>query len=242
VRFIRGKGVRHAASGVMKTEARGQVLVIEDESKLATILTRALAAIGFEATSSVSGLRGLKLAESGGYSLVILDLVLPDLDGFSILEQLIRGRPRQEVLVLSALSDVSAKVRCLELGAADYLSKPFDLAELMARVRRRVQSDHQNGGDRVLESSTLTLDLQRRRITRGDESVSLSTREFALLEYLMQRQGEVCSREELLEHVWGYSFDPGTNIVEVCIGRLRHKISAPCIETVRNAGYCFVDS
>lgn len=226
----------------MKTEARGQVLVIEDESKLATILTRALAATGFQATSSASGLRGLKLAQSGGYSLVILDLVLPDLDGFSILEQLINGRPRQEVLVLSALSDVSAKVRCLELGAADYLSKPFDLAELMARVRRRVQSGQRNGDDRVLESSAVTLDLQRRRIMRGDESVSLSTREFALLEYLMRRTGEVCSRDELLEHVWGYSFDPGTNIVEVCIGRLRHKISEPCIETVRNAGYCFVDS
>lgn len=218
-----------------------KILVVEDESKLAMLLSRALGATGFQVTTTGGGVRGLELAGSGEFTLVILDLRLPDLDGFSVLEQVVAQVPHQEVLVLSALSDVSAKVRCLELGAVDYVSKPFDLAELMARIRRRVRSAKENGDNRILHSHSFELDLHRRRIVRGDESIALATREFVLLEYLMRRPGEVCSREELLEHVWGYSFDPGTNIVEVCIGRLRHKLFKPCIETIRNVGYCFVD-
>ncbi len=216
------------------------VLVIEDESKLAALLSRALSAEGFEVTNSSSGVTGLELANNGGFSLVILDLLLPDLDGFSILGNLMKSAPGQEVLVLSALSDVGSKVRCLELGAADYLSKPFDLPELMARVRRRMQHARHEGNDRYLRCGRFSLDLHRRRFLGNGEPVSLSTREFVLLEYLMRKDGEVCSRQELLDHVWGYSFDPGTTVVEVCIGRLRQKLGHPYIETVRNVGYCFV--
>lgn len=221
------------------THAR--VLVIEDEWKLAALLSRTLAASGYEVVSAGTGVKGLKLAQAGGFALVVLDLLLPDMDGFTVLDQIMRTHPDQQVLVLSAIKDVASKVRCLEFGAVDYVSKPFELPELIARVRRRVRSANGEGGERYLTAGNLVLDLQRRRVRFGEgDSVSLSTREFLVLEYIMRKEGEVCTRDELVKEVWGYSFDPGTNVVDVCIGRLRHKLSGSCIETIRNVGYCFV--
>jgi DNA-binding response OmpR family regulator len=149
--------------------------------------------------------------------------------------------PEIPVLVHSAVSDVRSKVVCLELGACDYVAKPCDLAELVARVRLRTQRPTPPLPRRHLRRGDYTLDLRRRVLRSSGERISLTTREFVLLEYLMERAGEICAREDLLEHVWGYSFDPGTNVVDVCIGRLRHKLSGDCLLTVRNVGYSFVD-
>ena len=139
--------------------------------------------------------------------------------------------------MLSALSDVESKVRCLELGASDYLSKPFELAELIARVRSRLKGAATAPPERFLTAGGITLDLQRRSVDVGTTRIPLSAREFLLLEHLMRKRGEVCTREGLLSGVWGYSFDPGTNVVDVYVGRLRSKLGPSVIETVRSVGY-----
>jgi two-component system, OmpR family, response regulator len=143
------------------------------------------------------------------------------------------------VVVLSALSDVETKVRCLEFGASDYLSKPFSLSELVARIRARLRQPSAGPRHRFLEAGGLRLDLTRRLAEKDGTRVALSEREFLLLEHLMRADGDVCSRQELLAEVWGYSFDPGSNVVEVCVRRLRAKVGADVIETVRNVGYRF---
>jgi DNA-binding response OmpR family regulator len=172
---------------------------------------------------------------------VILDLMLPDVDGLSILSRIREAFPAQQVLILSALADVHSRVSCLEVGACDYLTKPFELAELVARVRLRIRERRGNNHQRRIESDGFVLDLQKRTVANAEMSTTLSTREFVLLEYLMTRAGEVCAREELLEHVWGYTFDPTTNVLDVYVARLRHKLgSGDCIQTVRNVGYSFV--
>jgi two-component system, OmpR family, response regulator len=216
------------------------ILVIEDEGRISSAIAELLDANGFETTTTTNGLVGLRQVVTGNFALVILDLLLPDLDGFSVLQTLKEQRPEQRVLVLSALSDTQSKVRCLELGACDFVSKPFEFAELLARVRVRLANG--SYGSRYLRVGPIVLDLQRRVATREGRETVLSTREFVLLEYLMRKDGEVASREELLEHVWHYGFDPRTNVVEVCVARVRQKLGAACIETVRNVGYCYVGS
>jgi DNA-binding response OmpR family regulator len=221
---------------------RGQrILVIEDETKMAKLVGRALLAAGFDVATEATGMRGLESLRAGGFDLVILDLLLPDLDGVSVLANVKELEPEPPVIVLSALADVRSKVICLELGACDYVTKPFELAELIARVRLRSR-ERQPARERYLRNGHFVLDLQRRIVEDGDAPVALTTREFVLLEYLMGRAGQTCTRDELLEHVWGYAFDPGTNVVDVCIGRLRHKLGGTCVATVRNVGYCFVGS
>jgi DNA-binding response OmpR family regulator len=217
-----------------------RILVIEDEGKLARLLARALTTAGFDVTTATSGLRGLALAQSGTYQLVILDLMLPDVDGLSILANLIERQAGTQVLVLSALSDVHSKVRCLEVGACDYVTKPFDLPELVARVRLRIHERRDTEQTRFLQQDDFVLDLRKRTVETGQSTVSLSTREFVLLEYLMRRSGEVCPRTELLEQVWGYTFDPATNVLDVYVARLRNKLGGDSIQTVRNVGYAFV--
>lgn len=225
--------------GELTGEHEASILVIEDEPKIATLVSRTLEAAGFKVTSATNARRGLKQLESGTFSLVILDLILPDIDGFSVLDRTLELEPEQRVLVLSALADMRSKVRCLELGACDYVTKPFDLPELVARVRLRLHESRRTEKDeRYIHVSSFTLDTQRRVAVVGEEQISLATREFLLLEHLARHHGDVCSREELLEGVWGYTFDPGTNVVEVCIGRLRHKLGGEVIETIRNVGYC----
>jgi two-component system OmpR family response regulator len=214
-----------------------RVLVVDDEPRIVSFVSRALSAEGFQVDGAMDGARGLDLARTGSYELVVLDLLLPSLDGVSLLQELMETRPGQRVLVLSALSDVETKVRCLEFGASDYVSKPFSLAELVARIRARLRQPASGPEQRSLRVRGVTLDLMRRVADLGGGPVSLSEREFVLLEYLMRRDGEVCTRERLLQEVWGYSFDPGSNVVDVCVGRLRSKLGGGLIETVRNVGY-----
>jgi two-component system copper resistance phosphate regulon response regulator CusR len=216
-----------------------RVLVVDDEPRIVDFVSRALAAEGFVVDREHDGARALELAARERYELVVLDLLLPGLDGMSVLHGLIEQRPDQRVVVLSALSDVETKVRCLEFGASDYVSKPFSLAELVARIRARLRQPAAGPRHRFLEAGDVRLDLTRRLAERDGTRVALSEREFLLLEHLMRADGGVCSRQELLAEVWGYSFDPGSNVVEVCVRRLRAKVGADVIETVRNVGYRF---
>jgi two-component system, OmpR family, response regulator len=215
-----------------------RVLVIDDEPKIVSFVTRALAARGYDVDSAGNGSDGLELIRMGGYAVVVLDLRLPDIDGIAVLRTTLDERPDQQVIVLSALPDVETKVRCLDLGAADYITKPFSLTELIARVRRRVRQ-RASDGERYLRAGRLVLDLRSRAADVGDGMVKLAGREFLLLHHLVRHRDEVCTREELLSDVWGYSFDPGTNAVEVCVRRLRAKLGSDLIETVRNVGYSF---
>jgi two-component system, OmpR family, response regulator len=215
------------------------VLVIDDEPRIASFVSRALSAEGFRVDSAPDGVHGLDLARSGRYELVVLDLLLPGMDGVTMLERLMDERPQQRVLVLSALSDVEEKVRCLELGASDYLSKPFALKELVARVRARLRQPGSGPEERYVRIGDVALDRVRRVADRGSGPVALTAREFALLSYLMERRGEASSRMQLLEDVWGFRFDPGSNIVDACVRRLRAKLGQDVIETVRNVGYRF---
>jgi two-component system, OmpR family, response regulator len=212
-----------------------RILVVDDEPKLVELVCRLLSAEGFSVDGATSGTEALKLIREHNYALVVLDLVMEDLDGFTILQRLREVRQHVPVLVLSCLSDVDSKVRCFDLGAVDYLTKPFALAELRARIWARLGSAQP--GEHVLQSNGLRLDLRHRVATVDGRAVNLSDREFLLLRHLMRYQGEVCTRSKLLEEVWGLSFDPGTNVVDVYVGRLRAKIGSTVIVTVRNVGY-----
>jgi DNA-binding response OmpR family regulator len=216
-----------------------RVLVVDDEPRIASFVSRALSAEGLQVEAALDGPRGLELARSGRYALVVLDLLLPGVDGLHVLRDLMQARPDQRVLVLSALSDVESKVECLNLGASDYLPKPFALAELVARVRARLRQPASGPGERSLRLGGVSLDLVRRIADSGAGPVSLPEREFLLLQHLMMLGGDVCGRQRLLEEVWGYGFDPGSNVVDVCVGRLRGRLGADVIETVRGVGYRF---
>ncbi|MPZ92495.1 MAG: response regulator [Actinobacteria bacterium] len=214
-----------------------RLLVVDDEVRIVSFVSRALSAEGFTVDGAYDGKRGLELARSGIYDLVVLDLLLPGMDGVSVLKSIIETLPDQRVLVLSALSDVATKVDCLELGALDYLPKPFALAELVARVRARLRQPASRLDGRFLVAGGLRLDLVRRVAELHGKSVPLAQREFLLLQHLMRKRGEICSREQLLSDLWGYSFDPRSNVVDVCVGRLRSKLAPHVVETVRKVGY-----
>jgi DNA-binding response OmpR family regulator len=216
-----------------------RLLVVDDEPRIVSFVSRALSSEGFGVDSAHDGVRALELVRSRSYGLVVLDLLLPRLDGFAVLRGIMESRPEQRVLVLSALGDVESKVKCLELGASDYLAKPFALAELVARVRARLRQPNGPPVARYLRAGPVTLDLVGRVADAGSGPVPLSDREGLLLQHLLRKEGQVCTRQELLADVWGYSFDPGSNVVDVYIGRLRSKLGAELIHTVRNVGYRF---
>ena len=214
-----------------------RVLVVDDEPKLVSFVRRALASNGIAADGAVDGARGLELALTGIYELVVLDLLMPGTDGASVLEQTVARLPQQQVLILTAFSDLDTKLRCFGLGAADYVTKPFALAELLARVRARLNRGNGASHSTSLDGGGIVLDVGHRTADTGHGPVAVSEREFLLLRYLLSRAGDVCTREEILADVWGMSFDPGTNLVNVCIARLRSKLGPYVIQTVRNVGY-----
>lgn len=215
-----------------------RVLVVEDEARIRAFLTRGLEAEGFSVRSADNGVTGLELGLHEHFDLVVLDLLLPGLDGLSLLRDLHDAQPDLPVLVLSARSDLPTKLRGFQLGASDYVSKPFSLDELIARIRVRARRASTEGNGTVLRVGRLVLDLPRRQARIGELVANLPDREFQLLHHLAEHPGEVVSRERLLSEVWGYHFDPCSNVVDVCIRRLRSRLGpdAP-IETVRNAGY-----
>jgi DNA-binding response OmpR family regulator len=218
------------------------VLVVEDDERISGFLGRALASQGHQVTVASDGEDGLTLALDPGVELVILDLSLPGLDGQQVLARLRHERRSVPVLVLTARDALDEKVRALDGGADDYLTKPFALDELLARVRALSRRSDQAAAD-TIELEGVRLDLHARRVTVEDETVDLSAREFALLEYLMRNAGRVVSRAQILDAVWDYDFDPQSNVVDVYVRYLRRKIDRPgqepLIETVRGAGYRF---
>jgi two-component system, OmpR family, response regulator len=215
------------------------LLVVDDEPRIARFVSRALESQGHSVEVARTGEDALQKTGEHDFALVILDLLLPGLDGHAVLRQLVARDSRTRVLVLSAVGDVESRVQCLRAGAVDYLAKPFAVAELLARVDSRLTEAPAPAPERWLEVGAMRLDLQRRVLHDGERVTTLSQREFILLGHLMRRAGEVCTRDELLSDVWGLCFDPGSNVLEVYVGRLRAKIDRWHIETVRNVGYCF---
>jgi len=217
-----------------------RVLVVEDEKKTASFIRKALQAESFAVDVSHDGSDALVLATSTPFDAIVLDIMLPGRDGLSVLRQLREQRNHTPVLLLSARGQVDERVDGLNAGADDYLPKPFALAELIARVR----SLGRRGGEPksvVLRVADLSLDTITREARRGGNTFELTTREYRLLEYLMRSSGRVCGRMAILEKVWDYDFDPGTNLVDVYVKRLREKIDegfeSKLLHTVRGAGY-----
>jgi len=218
-----------------------RILVVDDEPGIRSFIGRALGAAGYAADFAATGAEALRRVHASRYDLVILDLVMPDMAGQVVLERMLAARPDQAVLVLSCLADVAAKVDCLERGAQDYLTKPFSLAELLARVRVRLRGGTaENGPDRageIVRAGGLTLDVGRLAADIGTGPVPLTRLEFLLLRELAEHPGRSVPKEQLLASVWGYDFDPGSNVVDVCVRRLRSKLGFDLIKTVRGEGY-----
>ena len=216
-----------------------RILVVEDERKVANFIRQGLAEEGHTVEVAADGAAALDLLEGPPYDLVVLDLMLPKVDGFEILKLARARRLTTPVLVLTARDSVADKVRGLDLGADDYLTKPFSFDEFLARVRALLRRGATAGP--VLRVADLTLDPSTREVHRGRRRITLTTREHALLEYFMRNAGRVLTRPMLAEHVWGLDFDAESNIVDVYVGYLRRKIDgagdARLLHTVRGAGY-----
>jgi two-component system, OmpR family, copper resistance phosphate regulon response regulator CusR len=213
-----------------------QILVVEDEGGILAFVSRALRAEGLSVSVAQDGRSGLARALREPCDLVVLDLLLPGLNGLELLRELHARKPDLPVLILSARSDLETKLRGFELGAADYLPKPFSLDELLARVR--VQLRRRSATDAYLmRAGRLELDVVRREARVGDRQAELTDGEFRLLRHLIEHAGEVRSREQILASVWGYDFDPRSNVLDVCVRRLRRKLGPDAIETVRHVGY-----
>jgi DNA-binding response OmpR family regulator len=217
-----------------------RILIVEDEERIASFVAKGLVADGHRTQVTSDGRVGLDHALSGEFDLMVLDIGLPGMDGFEVLDQLRNQGSRLPVIVLTARDSVTDTVSALEGGADDYMPKPFRFAELLARVRLRLRSDSAGpAAHDALEAGGIRLDLRTRRATVGDRELELSAREFALAETLMLNAGQVLSREQLLDKVWGFDFDPGSNVVDVYVGYLRKKFGATSIATVRGMGYRF---
>jgi two-component system OmpR family response regulator len=234
------------------TPIQGQgsrILVVDDEPGIRAFIGRALNAAGYPTDFAATATEALELALTSHYDLIILDLVMPDMPGQDALDHLLKARPDQAVLVLSCLADVASKVDCLERGAQDYLTKPFSLAELLARVRVRLRGEAQLhalsdpvgpefiAGPEYIRAGCLTLDVGRLVADIGHGPVPLTRLEFLLLRELAEHVGRSVPKGRLLATVWGYDFDPGSNVVDVCVRRLRGKLGFGLIKTVRGEGY-----
>jgi len=264
----------------------GRILVVDDEPKIRSFIGRALDAAGYATSFAATGAEAVRSCAAGRYDLVILDLVIGDMDGREVLSQLLSGRPDQAVIVLSCVVDVAAKVDLLERGAQDYLTKPFSLAELLARVRVRLRGEphrdaaapagaparprplmppvaapraagraaspagpwtgprdadgHSHVSGEVIRAGRMSLDVGKLVADIGQGPVPLTRLEFLLLRELAEHAGESVSKGSLLASVWGYDFDPGSNVVDVCVRRLRSKLGFDLIKTVRGEGYQLV--
>ena len=218
-----------------------RVLLVEDDATIAEFVEGGLREAGFAVERAVDGRTGLQKAAAGPFDAAIVDVMLPQMDGLALIDALRARGVRTPVLILSAKRSVDDRVRGLQAGGDDYLTKPFDFAELLARVQALIRRATGASEPTRLTTGDLTLDLLSRRVQRGNQMIELRPREFALLEYLMRNAGRVVSKTSILSHVWGYNFDPGTNVVDVLVSRLRDKVDegfdTKLINTVRGAGY-----
>jgi two-component system, OmpR family, response regulator len=249
----------------------GRILIVDDEPKIRSFIGRALTAAGYTTEFAASGAEALRSCAAARYDLIILDLVIGDMDGRQVLGRLLSARPDQAVIVLSCLADVATKVDLLEHGAQDYLTKPFSLAELLARVRVRLRGEPHHGEPyraddgaqrgaelrplmppltapqlaghaygEVIKTGRVSLDIGKLVADIGHGPVPLTRLEFLLLRELAEHAGQSVSKGSLLASVWGYDFDPGSNVVDVCVRRLRSKLGFELIKTVRGEGYQLV--
>lgn len=219
-----------------------RLLVIEDEASLRSFLVRVLEREGHVVLTASTGPEGVRAASEHEIDAVLLDLMLPGCDGFEVLRRIIENDAQQRVLVVSGVPDVASRVRCLDDGAVDFLVKPFATAELVARLNARLMHTGPNNTQRWLRCGDVVLDLERRCVTVNGRDVPFSQREFVLLTHLVRKSGRVCSRDELLASVWGYTYRPGSNVVDVYVSRVRTRLPRQVIETVRNVGYSFAAS
>ena len=222
--------------GRTPTAGTSTVLIVDDEERIRSVVRRTLQLEGIQTEGAADAPAALALLATRKYDLVILDLLMPGLDGFGMLPEIIRLNPDQAVLVLSCLTDVSAKIRGLNLGADDYLAKPFHIEELRARVRARLRSLARHRRTK-LSHGTLTLDLVSHHVAIGSRRVQLADREFELLCELVSHAGRVVTKRHLLSHVWGYVPEDSSNVVDVYVRRLRARLGDDVIETVRGEGY-----
>ncbi|MFD7075873.1 response regulator transcription factor [Nocardioides sp. NPDC057577] len=217
-----------------------RILIVEDEDRIAAFLAKGLSADGHQVSTVSDGLEGLEEALSGAFDLMVLDIGLPTIDGFEVLDQLRAQGSRMPVVVLTARDSVQDTVSALEGGADDYLAKPFRFAELRARINVRLRQQDSTAAEvGELRSGSVALDLRTRRLRVDGRESDLSAREFALAEVLLRHPGQVLSRAQLLDLAWGMDFDPGSNVVDVYVGYLRKKLGSARVETVRGMGYRF---
>lgn len=220
-----------------------RILIAEDEPRIASFLAKGLKANGYQTTIATGGKDAVCFALNGNFDLLILDLRLPDQDGLKVLEALRVQGATLAIIILTARDDIQDKLAGLEGGADDYMTKPFRFAELLARVRLRIrypQASVYRQPETILNSTSLTLNLLTRQVTFKNKFIELSEREFILLETFIRHKGQVMSRQQLLDHVWGYAYDPCSNIVDVYVGYLRKKLDMGIIVTVRGIGYKFM--
>jgi two-component system OmpR family response regulator len=218
-----------------------RILVVEDDKKIASFLARGLKEAGFAVDQAENGEDGLRLALAHPYDTAVMDLMLPKLDGLSLIEELRKKKVLTPVLILSAKRSVDDRVKGLQAGGDDYLTKPFSFVELLARIQALIRRATRETEPTRLLAGDLAIDLLAREVTRAGSRIELQPREFALLEYLMRNAGRVVSKTMILEHVWGYDFDPLTNVVDVLVSRLRNKVDREfekkLIQTHRGVGY-----
>jgi DNA-binding response OmpR family regulator len=213
------------------------ILVVEDSERIASFIVKGLQSHGYQVTHTTNGEDALKLTRVADFDLVILDIGLPGMDGFAVLEQLRGSGNEVPVIVLTARDSVDNTVASFEGGADDYMSKPFSFEELLARVRRRISTPGEAVTETILSHKQISLDLRTRRVSVGGTEFDLTAREFTMLEFFLRHAGQVLSREQILSRVWGFDHDPGSNVVDVYIRYLRQKLGNDAVQTVRGMGY-----
>ena len=218
-----------------------RILIVEDDSQTALFISKGLKQEGFAVDHATDGETGLHLALTEPYDAAVIDIMVPKVDGLTVIDEMRRHGVRTPVIVLSAKSSVDDRIKGLQAGGDDYLVKPFAFSELVARIQALIRRVSQTAEPTTLTVGDLKMDLVRRKVFRGGREIELQPKEFALLEYLMRNAGRVVSKTMIMEHVWDYNFDPQTNVVEARICRLRDKVDRPfglnLIHTIRGVGY-----